>query len=57
METVWLQVLKLLMVHVVLKYVQVLLRIPILIKDVNNILTNVSPMAQDAFSNQLVKQL
>ena len=57
METVWLQVLKLLMVHVVLKYVQVLLRIPILIKDVNNILTNVSPMAQDAFSNQHVKQL
>ena len=57
MVIVWLQAFKPLMEHVVLRRAQVLLRIPILILDVNHILTNVSLMAQDASNNQLVKQL
>ena len=57
MEIAWLLVIKLLMVHAVLRYVQVLLRILIPILDVNRILTNVSPMAQDAYSSQLAIQL
>ena len=56
METVWLQVLKLLMVHAVLKYAPVLLKTQTLIKDANRIHT-MSLMAQDAYNNnQLVKQ-
>ena len=57
MEIVWLLVHKLLMVHVVLKYVPMLVRILIQILDVNHIHTNVSPMVLHAFSSQLVKQL
>ena len=56
METVWLQVLKLLMVRAVSSYAQMLLKTQTLIKDANCILTNVSPMAQDASSSPLVKQ-